>query len=313
MAIVFKKFDPVDYVRVIKSGRCVKEGTGLSLLYNSLTTNILVIPMTAFDGAFAFDDLTTSDFQSVCVQGALTYVIRDYQKAAEMGDFTYGKKYEEKRSGALNLFCRRINNVIKEIVIREVGKKDVRTLLKEADQMAGFIVDGLKEDETVASLGVQILAVNVLGVTAKPETRKALEAAAREQILKEQDDAIYKRRNAAIEQERLIKENELNTEIQIRRTELEEKIKLEEKNTELVELEVENEKKRAEEQAFAVERMIKAYENVNVALIEACALANMDPGKLMAKAFAELGENAGKIGTLNITPDLLETIAGKKV
>ena len=58
----------------------MKEGTGLSLLYNSLTTNILVIPMTAFDGAFAFDDLTTSDFQSVCVQGALTYVIRDYQK-----------------------------------------------------------------------------------------------------------------------------------------------------------------------------------------------------------------------------------------
>ena len=33
--------------------------------------------------------------------------------------------------------------------------------------------------------------------------------------MKQQDDAIYKRRNSAIEQERIIKENELNTEIKI--------------------------------------------------------------------------------------------------
>ena len=180
------------------------------------------------------------------------------------------------------------------------------------------------------------------GILARPETRKALEAAAREEILKEQDDAIYKRRNAAIEQERLIKENELNTEmkvaqkeheikerklegrlsleekekdrrIKMQKNELEEKIKLEEKNGEFVKLEVENSKKRAEEQAFAVAQMVKAYENANVALIEACALANMDPKTLMAKAFMELGENAGKIGTLNMTPDLLAAItdAGK--
>ena len=85
----------------------------------------------------------------------------------------------------------------------------------------------------------------------------------------------------------------------------------ENRNKEFVDLEVENEKKRAEQEAYAVAAMMKAYENVNVALIEACALANMDPKALMAKAFMELGENAGKIGTLNMTPDLLETIIGK--
>ena len=49
-------------------------------------------------------------------------------------------------------------------------------------------------------------------------TDGALEAAAREEILRQQDDAIYKRRNAAIEQERLVKENELNTEIRWRKS-----------------------------------------------------------------------------------------------
>ncbi|MBJ8192557.1 SPFH domain-containing protein, partial [Bacillus cereus] len=38
------------------------------------------------------------------------------------------------------------------------------------------------------------------------------------------------------------------------------------------------------------------------------AMANMDmsPDKLIAIAFQELAENAGKIGQLNITPDLLQ-------
>ena len=58
--------------------------------------------------------------------------------------------------------------------------------------------------------------------------------------------------------------------------------------------------------------MMKAYENVDVELIEACALARMEPGALMAKAFMELGENAGKIGTLNMTPDLLESMINNK-
>ena len=57
-----KKFKPTDYVKVIKNGKVIKEGLGLSVFYNNLTTNIMVAPSTAFDGAFAFDDVVTSDY-----------------------------------------------------------------------------------------------------------------------------------------------------------------------------------------------------------------------------------------------------------
>lgn len=174
--------------------------------------------------------------------------------------------------------------------------------------MADIIMAGLKEDETIRGLGVRILSVNVLGISTRPETRKALEAAAREQILKEQDEAIYKRRNAAIEQERLIKENELDTEVSIAKRELEERIKREEQKKVLVELEAENEKKRAEEQAYAAEAMLNVYGNVDTKLLEALALVKGNPGILMAKAFLEIGANAEQIGNLNITPDLLQSI-----
>jgi hypothetical protein len=37
----------------------------------------------------------------------------------------------------------------------------------------------------------------------------------------------------------------------------------------------------------------------------------LDPKLMIALAFRELAENAGKIGELNITPDLLQGLIGK--
>ena len=39
--MMFKKFKPNDYVMVVKNGKVVKEGLGLSVLYNDLTTNVI--------------------------------------------------------------------------------------------------------------------------------------------------------------------------------------------------------------------------------------------------------------------------------
>ena len=197
----FKKFNPNEYVMVVKKGQVVKEGLGLSVLFNELSTSIMVVPSTAFDGEFAFDDLVTSDYQSVCVQGVTTFMITDYEKAAKMLDFVYNPqiKMGDKISDAVESLESRINNIIKAIVIREVSRKDVRAVLHISDEMSKAILESLAGDDSIGKLGVSVVSVNILGITPRPETRKALEAAAREQILKEQDDAIYKRRNAAIE------------------------------------------------------------------------------------------------------------------
>ena len=324
----FKKFNPNDYVMVVKNGKIVRQGLGLSLFYNELTTNIMVAPSTAFDGAFAFDDLVTSDYQRVCVQGVTTYMLTDYEKAVQMLDFSYnrGVAVNEKVGTTMALLEKRINNIIKAIIIREVSKKDVRTVIRCADEMAKVIVEKLAADESITKLGVSIVGVNILGINPNAETRKALEAAAREQILKEQDDAIYMRRNAAIEQERVIKENEINTEIKVAEKELDLKqkaaarkmqieneeitgrIEIEKKNKELTQFEAENARIKADQEAYALEGIIRAYNNLNVALIEACAMTQMDPAALMARGFMSIGENADKIGNFNITPDLLQTI-----
>ena len=341
----FKKFNPNEYVIVIKKGQTVKEGSGLSLWFNELSTSIMVVPQTAFDGDFFFDELVTSDYQAVSVQGNTTYMITDYAKAAQMLDFSYNPNEKNKQEQTLKVLENRINNIIKAIVIREVSRKDIRSIIRLADEMAGEVQQSLQADEAVAKLGVSIIAVNILGIAPKSETRKALEAAAREQILKEQDDAIYKRRNAAIEQERVIRENEISTEIavaekekekeekeqqlreyvqkcelerkmkemraelEMSETSIQSKIEIEKKNKELSELSAASERIKADAKAYATEKMVAAYNGLNEKLIEACALADTDPSNLMARAFMKIGENAGKIGTLNFTPDMLDTIA----
>ena len=76
MRILYRKFQPVDYVIVMKNGKRVKEGIGLTVLGNSMRIGLIVAPATAYDGTFAFDDLVTADYQSICVQGTLA--VRGY-------------------------------------------------------------------------------------------------------------------------------------------------------------------------------------------------------------------------------------------
>ena len=139
-------------------------------------------------------------------------------------------------------------------------------------------------------------------VSPSRETKKALEAATREQIMQQQDDAIYKRRNAAIEQERIVKENELNTEIKVAEKEHENQMELETKVT----------KERADSKAYANEVVLKAMGSVDKEILLAILLSGMDSKTLIAKAFNSLAENTDKIGNLNISPDLLETLTSVK-
>ena len=46
-----------------------------------------VVPTVSFDTFFAFDDVLTSDFQRINIQGDISYIIRDYEKVAGMIDF----------------------------------------------------------------------------------------------------------------------------------------------------------------------------------------------------------------------------------
>lgn len=335
MSITYKKFEPTEYVMKVKRGKIVQKGLGLSFFYNTMTTSMMVVPATAFDASFVFNDIMTSDFQSINVQGDISYVITDYEKASKMVDFSYkGKKeYLTVLTEAKQKMAKRIMNLAKVYVTKFISGKNVRDAIISADELANTLRENMKEDETIKEFGLELISISILGILAQSDTRKALEAATREEILKQQDDAIYKRRNAAIEQERIVKENELNTEIKVaekqkekREKEMEMKrlvqekqaeldagklandIRLEEENCKLVDLQTENEKKKSDAKAYDSEALLKTFAGVDKEVVKALVTSGMDSKALIAKAFVEIGDKADKIGVLNVSPDLLETL-----
>src|SRR5947209_14203203 len=128
-----------------------------------------------------------------------------------------------------------------QILARAVTQRmTLSEVLTRSSEIGAEIFSRLKGSEAAAALGIEILAVSLLSVKPTPEMSKALEAEAREALQGRADEAIYARRNAAVEQERLIKESELNTEIaveqkkrQIRETQMAAEIAVEQKRGEI--------------------------------------------------------------------------------
>src|ERR1039458_245698 len=126
-------------------------------------------------------------------------------------------------------------------------------VLISATAVGAEVSEALKTSESITSLGVEIMSLAVISIKPTPEMAKALEAGAREALQRKSDEAIYARRNAAVEQERRIKESELNTELaveekkrQIREAQMAAEIAIEEQRALLMDQKVANERKEAD-------------------------------------------------------------------
>jgi hypothetical protein len=146
---------------------------------------------------------------------------------------------------------------------------------------------------------------------------RALEAEAREGLQRRADEAIYARRNAAVEQERRIKESELATELaveekqrQIREAKMSADIAVEEQRSALMERWSQNERHAADARAYALEKVLAPMRGVDWKTLMAANGGGNDPKLNIALAFREMAENAQKIGELNMSPELLSGLLG---
>ena len=335
--IRFIKVGPTYFVLQYKKGKVVREGAGLSFFYFAPTSSLVLIPVGSIDVPFIFEEIT-ADYQMVTIQGQLTYQVQDPKKLAQLMNFTLTANGSGYTTDDPQKLPQRLINHIRVLTRSSLKSLALRDAMGQADALVTSLNQGLQHADAITGMGIQVLALSVLAVRPTPDTARALEAEAREQILREADEAIYARRNAAVEQERSIKENELNTEIavenkkrQIRETQMEaeksvqqkkhelhqaelvSRISLEQKNKDLVMLKTDNARVEADSKAYAVESIMKALSQVDPKMLQALTSAGMQPAQLMAMAFRELAENADKIGQLNVSPDLLrEMLAQEK-
>lgn len=330
----YVKFDSMSYVIKFKNGKVSKEGRGLSFFYFAPNTSIACIPIGSNDLPFIFSE-TTKDYQTVSIQGQISYKISDPKQLSELLDFTVTERGNFKKDDTEKLNQRIIGEAQTSTssYIHELGLKEA---IRSAKSIETKISEGVMNSQAISLLGVQVLGVNVLAIKASPEMERALETETRERLQQEADLAIYERRNFAVEQERKIKESELSTEIaveekkkqiaekrmeaevqqaendrRLREMKVQADISVENQRKALIEQKSDNARKEAEAQGYVLETTLQPYKDLDWKTL--MALNNNGDAKFnIALAFRQLAENAEKIGNLNISPDLLDTLLTEK-
>ena len=311
--IAYMKVPPTKYVLHYRQGKIRREGAGLSFFYYVPASTIVTVPFASADAPFVFQEVT-GDFQPVTIQGQITYRVADPRKLASLLDFSVDVRGHYTSDDPDKLNARLVHQA--QIVARAITQQmKLSEVLTRSSEIGAEIFSGLKNSEAMAALGIEILAVSLLSIKAAPETSKALEAEAREALHRRSDEAIYARRNAAVEQERLIKESELNTEIaveekqrQIRETRMSADIAVEQQRAGLLDKRAVNDRKEADTRAYSLEAVLKPLRTVDWKTLMMLSESGADPRRVIALAFQGLAENAQKIGEMNVTPDLLKSL-----
>ena len=331
----YVKSNPSTYLIQYRQGGIARQGRGLAFFYFVPSSTLASVPLTSVDLPFMFAE-STADFQEVSIQGRVVYRVAEPERLSELVDFSLDARGSGYASEDPDKLDSRVLNQVQVMVRAELQPMALAAALVAGSGLTEAVGDRLQHSATLSALGIAVMDLAILAVKPTPETARALEAEMRERVLQDADEALFRRRNAAVDQERAIKENELQTDIavaeknrQVQEAEmearravaekkrameqenLEGRINIEHRRVELVETAARNSREEAQAKAYAIGVVMEAVGKVEPRVLEAIASTGMNPDQLIARAFQGIAERADKIGELNISPDLLGRLLGR--
>jgi hypothetical protein len=208
-----------------------------------------------------------------------------------------------------------ITELSQELAHSAIATSSVREVLRAGPApIRERIEQGLRADDNLTAIGLEILAVRVSAVKPAADLERALEMPTREAVQQEADEATFQRRALAVEKERAIQENELENQIEIAK-----------RHERLIEQEGQNARRKARD--LADSRRIDVEGRAEDRRIETEAEAgriraideaqvrgereridiyrDLPPRVLAGLAARELAGKLQKIDHLNLSPDLL--------
>jgi regulator of protease activity HflC (stomatin/prohibitin superfamily) len=291
-----------------RRGRLARSGRGLSFWFRPLVSAVAELPLDDRELDFRFEG-RSADFQSVAVQGVIGFRIADPQLLAQRIDFAIDLDSGRWLRAPIERLQSMLNQLAQQVVWDYLSRTELRTLLSDGvDQTRERISTALNAEPQLVELGIAIVAVRVSALRPTAETEKALEMPTRELIQQQADEATFRRRAEAVENERTIQENELKNRIELARRE-----------QELVEQEGANRRREAEEEGER-NRIAARAEADRIGLIETATTGaerdraelygGLSPVATLALVARDTAGRLPQIGQLVITPDLLASLAG---
>ncbi|WP_037604463.1 SPFH domain-containing protein [Streptacidiphilus rugosus] len=305
---------PTDHVVHLRRGRMVHQGPGQAFWFRPLTAVLAEVPIDDRELPLLFHT-RTSDFQDVTVQASVTYRFTDPGLATTRLDFAIDPASGRWRGAPLEQVATLLTELAQQQAIGLVATLDLNAALATGTAaIQARISEGLAADSRLAETGIGVVGVRVVAVKPEAEVERALRTPARELIAQEADRAGFERRALAVERERAISENELQS-----------RIELAIREEQLVTQQGANERRRAQEAAEAARiateaeaertRTTRDAEAAGIRAVGAAeaeteaarfaTYAGVEPRLLLALALRELAGQLPEIGTVNLTPDLV--------
>jgi regulator of protease activity HflC (stomatin/prohibitin superfamily) len=307
------------YVRHVRNGRVVREGTGQSFWFRPLSAALSEVPVDDRELPLQFH-AQTLDYQDVAVTATVTFRL-DPAVATQRVDFSIHPSTGLWRATPLAQIASILSETTQQHALGVLARSTLTQALTEGVMaVRDAISEGLAGDTRLAETGITVVGTRVVAIRPEPEVERALQTPTREQLQQEADRATYERRATAVERERAIAENELQNQIELAR-----------RQEQLVAQNGANGRRSAEEDAAADEirstaeagrtqRLEAARAQGIQAVGEAeagaekarvAAYADLDQGVLLALALKEVAANLPHIENLTLTPDLLTSLADR--
>src|SRR5947208_15123315 len=143
----FIKVPPTTYVLHYQNGKIRREGAGLSFFYWAPTSTIVAVPLASADVPFVFQE-ATADFQSVTIQGQLTYRVADPKRLASLLDFSVDKRRAYYSEDPRKLAERLVHSL--QTLTRAITQElSLRAALVSPDAIVVEVLAKLRQSEAV--------------------------------------------------------------------------------------------------------------------------------------------------------------------
>jgi regulator of protease activity HflC (stomatin/prohibitin superfamily) len=303
-----------DHLVHVRRGKTVHAGPGQAFWFRPLSAALSEVPIDDRELSLLFH-ARTADFQDVAVQATVAYRMGEPDVAARRLDFGLELKTGHWRARPLDQVAQMLTELAQQYALDLLAGLPLAAAL--ATGMAAVrerVGQGLAADERLRQTGIEVVDVRVVALRPETDVERALQTPAREQVQQEADRATYERRAIAVERERTISENELQSQIELAVRE-----------EQLVSQRGANERRRATEAAAANQIETQAKADQTRVLAEARAdqtraigaaeaeteaakmavYADLDRGVLFALAAREAAAHLPEIGSLTLSPDIL--------
>ena len=298
--------DASSHIQLFKTGKAQKSGRGLSFWFNPVGASISEIPLDDRSLPFLLKG-QSADYQDLAVQGTLVWRVAEPDALSARVDFSIDLAkggYIRKPIDQINAM---LSGMAHQFILAALQAAPVRKLLEDGiAPIQELIAHGFRADDSLRARGLEIVGINIASVAPNSELARALQAPTFESLQQQADEASFARRAMAVEKERAIAENELNTQIELAKRQ-EALIAREDANA------------RAEAETLAASRKIEA--EADAASIRAVALARADgerakmdalgavsPQILMALAAQDFAGKLEKIDSITVSPEMISSL-----